>query len=255
MIDYHIHTKYSDGKSTHTEYIQKAIEIGLEEIGFSDHYCVNFPKWAIKAHDEKLITNQIDEYKNLRGIRVKYGYECDYIEGKEQQVKEFIENLPLDYVIGSVHYIKDWNFDTRKDDFIDLDIDQFYLDYFDQLKKAIESGLFDIIGHIDLAKKFNFFPSYNLDELYEGIAKSLKKNNVAFELNTSGMDKDCKEFYPSDKFLNVLCKHQVNVTLGSDSHKKEHLARYFDLAIAKLKKIGFEKIATFSNRKISYIKI
>ena len=120
---------------------------------------------------------------------------------------------------------------------------------------VFKSGLFDIIGHIDLAKKFAYYPSFNLTDIYLSTARVLKDFDIVFELNTSGMDKDCKEFYPSDKFLEILYKFGVPVTLGSDSHEINQLARYFDIAIEKLKRIGYNSLAVFSNRKRSFLHI
>ena len=57
MIDYHIHTNFSDGKNSHEEIIRSAKELNLTEIGFSDHLCLNFPNWAIGLNDIESIAN------------------------------------------------------------------------------------------------------------------------------------------------------------------------------------------------------
>ncbi len=255
MIDYHIHTNFSDGKNSHEEIIRSAKELNLTEIGFSDHLCLNFPNWAIGLNDIESIANKIILLKNEKDIIVKFGFEVDYLDDKKDEIAEIIDKLPLDYTIGSIHYIKNWNFDTNKKMFKKLDIDQFYLDYFSLINKAAQSGLFDIIGHIDLAKKFNYYPSFDLNTLYQQTAKVLKESDVAFELNTSGLDKRCNEFYPSEPFLQILFQHDIPVTLGSDTHKTEDLARYFNEAISLLKKIGYTRIARFTNRKRDYVNI
>lgn len=256
MIDYHIHTTFSDGKNTHDEIVDRANKLGLQEIGFSDHLCLNFPNWGIKAEDIEVIADKLQLLKQqISNIKIKFGFEVDYLEGKEIEIKTILDSLPLDYVLGSVHYINDWNFDTNPADYKSVDIDQFYTDYFEVLKKAIRSGLFDIIGHIDLAKKYAFFPSFNLDDLYHEIAKELKQNNLCFELNTSGMDKPCKEFYPSENFLRILCANKVPVALGSDTHVLNNLTRYFNEALSLLKKTGYNEIMSFTNRQRKAIKI
>ena len=255
MLDYPIHTSFSDGKNSHEEIINHAVKSKLSEIGFSDHLCLYFPKWAIKPDDQETITTKILSLKKEKEINVKFGFEVDYLPDKEEEIRILLKNIPLDYVIGSVHFIKDWNFDTNKEKFKTLDIDQFYLDYFSLIQKTAQSGLFDIIGHIDLAKKFGYFPSFDLHDLYHKTAKILSESDVAFELNTSGLDKDCKEFYPSEQFLKILFQHNVPVTLGSDTHQVENLGRYFNDAINLLKKTGYSRIARFTNRKRDYINI
>ena len=257
MIDYHIHTNFSDGKNTHVEYLKKSEQLGLKEIGFSDHLCLNYPNWAAKERDFKTISEAIVSLKNQNNSnsKIRFGFEVDYIEGKEDEISEILKRFELDYIIGSVHYIKEWNFDTNKKDFIESDIDKFYIDYFNLVQKAARSELFDIIGHIDLAKKFNYYPKFDLNEIYNKTAKVLKESDVTFELNTSGMDKPCKEFYPSDQFLKILFQYGVPVTLGSDSHQIDNLARYFDIAISKLKEVGYSSLAIFENRKRKFIAI
>jgi histidinol-phosphatase (PHP family) len=255
MIDYHIHTNFSDGKNSYKDYIEKAKSLNLREIGFSDHVCLNFPRWSMKLKDIDIANKEIINLKKENDLKIKYGFECDYLPEKEKEIEIILKKYPVDYVIGSVHYINNWNFDTDKQKFKEIDINQFYINYFNLIKKAAKSGLFDIIGHIDLAKKFNYFPSFSLHTIYIDVAKCLKEYDLTFELNTSGMDKECKEFYPSDEFLQILCDYKIPVTLGSDSHKAENLNRYFNLAIEKLKNIGFNQLALFDKRKRSFIKM
>lgn len=257
MIDYHTHSKYSDGVNSYREIVSAAKKSGLSEIGLSDHFCLHYPKWAVKKSDFSRLTEEIQllkiEYKDQ--IKIKFGFETDYIEDRENEIADFLHQFPLDYVIGSVHYVNNWNFDTDKKSFSIIDVDRFYIEYFSLIQKAAQSGLFHIIGHIDLAKKFNYYPSFNLTDIYHHTAKILKDADVAYELNTSGMDKDCKYFYPSDQFLKILFQHQVPVTLGSDTHKIADLTRYFDIALQKLKTIGYNKLAVFKNRERDFIPI
>lgn len=255
MIDYHTHSRFSDGKNTYLELLHEAKNKGVTELGFSDHLCLNFPDWAIKQKDFNNVIKEITDIKETNDlpVKVKFGLEVDYLEGKEQEIKHAIELFPVDYVIGSVHYIDGWNFDTNIKDYNKVDINQFYNDYFIALNKAAKSGLFDIIGHADLAKKFNFYPEFDLNKHYENLAKAFKDADVVIELNTSGKDKMCKEFYPSDQFLSSCFQQNVPITLGSDTHKVSHIARYYDEAIEKLKSIGYRKVATFTNRKRSYL--
>lgn len=254
MIDYHVHSIFSDGKNTYQDYILEAERVGLNEIGFSDHICINYPKWAVKLSDFDQVDNEIKQLKlKSKNVNIRYGFEVDYIENREFEISNLLKKFSVDYIIGSVHYVNDWNFDINKKDFLKKDIDQFYKDYYSLVQKAAKSKLFDIIGHIDLAKKFNYFPSFNLTEVFNQTAIILKESDMVFELNTSGKDKDCKEFYPSDQFLKILYEHKVPVTLGSDSHSINHLGRYFNEAISKLKKIGYKQLSIFKNRKRRFI--
>src|SRR3989339_1147488 len=114
MVDYHTHSILSDGKNSYEEMVRVAIAKGLDEIGFSDHVCLKPVDWAISLIDIPVMTEQILDLKlkYKRQIKIRYGIEMDYFPGVETELKELIESLPVDYVIGSVHFIGDWNFDT-----------------------------------------------------------------------------------------------------------------------------------------------
>lgn len=257
MVDYHIHTILSDGKSTHEECLQYALKSGLQEIGFSDHVCLKFPDWATrKAHFEKMKSILLDlkQRKNLP-FSIKFGIEADYLRGQEMAIQKSIALFPVDYVIGSIHYIEDWNFDTHPKDYKHVDIDQFYIDYFQLLDECSRSGLFDILGHIDIPKKFGYYPSFSLLPYYEKMAKVFAHSDIVYELNTSGLDRTCKAFYPDDDFIKACFSQNVPVTLGSDAHRANDIGKYFNQAIEKLKAIGYRKIAVFNQRKRNFIQL
>jgi histidinol-phosphatase (PHP family) len=198
---------------------------------------------------------QTAQAENAHGLIIKFGVEMDYIPGMEKQIQELIAKLPVDYVIGSVHFMDDWNFDTDVIEYDNIDINRFYRQYFKLVQQSAASKLFDIIGHCDLAKKFAYYPSFSLNDLYEKTAQIFKKANVAVELNTSGRIKPCNEFYPSVPFLERLAYHKVPITLGSDAHIEQNVGQFFDDALTMLKALGFKEIARFTKRQREMVKI
>ena len=188
-------------------------------------------------------------------IKVKFGIEVDYFPDKENEIAETISSLDLDYVIGSVHFIDSWNFDTDIAPYDQIDINKFYRQYFRLVQQSALSGLFDIIGHCDLAKKFGYYPSFPLDELYDQTAMIFKKTDVVVELNTSGRIKPCNEFYPSIPFLQRLAHHKVPITLGSDAHVEQNVGQFFDEALMELKALGFKELVMFDKRERHSVKI
>lgn len=257
MIDYHTHSIYSDGKDTYHEILNQSVKKGLTQIGFSDHFCLYYPAWAVQPKDLKALMNDILDIKQNHDlpIDVKFGLEVDYIESQEEEIRAWLEKFPLDYTIGSVHYVDDWNFDTQDSGYQERNIDSFYKNYFRLLQKAARSGLFDIMGHIDVVKKFNYAPGFDLNPLYAETAKVFSESDVVIELNTSGRDRPCKEYYPSDEFLNYCFINQVPITLGSDAHVATDVGRYFPEVIQKLKQLGYKYLVGFSNRNREWIKI
>lgn len=257
MVDYHMHSILSDGKDSYEEMVRVAISKGLDEIGFSDHVCIKPVDWAISLIDIPVMTEQIMDlkikYKNQ--IEIRYGIEMDYFPGSEKELKELIESLPVDYVIGSVHFIGDWNFDTDQSLYGKWPNDQVYGEYFELIQQAAASGLFDIIGHLDIIKKFRIYPESNQSKLFEDTIRIIKKHDLVVELNTGGIDRPCADYTPGPKLLEMCYRQNVPVTLSSDAHKAEQIARHFESAIDLLIQIGYQEIVGFKNRTRRMIRL
>jgi len=257
LVDYHTHTVLSDGKNSHEEMVKAAIEKGLDEIGFSDHVCIKPVTWAMNAVDIPVMSNQIQQIqeKFQDKIKVRFGMEMDYFPGREAELRDIINSVPADYVIGSVHFIGDWNFDSDKSLYGKWSNDHLYAIYFDLVNQAAASGLFDVIGHLDIIKKFQVYPESDQSGLFEETIRILAKNNMVVELNTGGADRPCGEFTPGRMLLELCFKHNVEVTLGSDAHQQEQVARHYKTAVELLKDIGYTEIVTFDKRRRQKIRL
>ncbi|MCL3780293.1 histidinol-phosphatase HisJ family protein [Prolixibacteraceae bacterium JC049] len=251
MIDLHMHTQFSDGKDWHTDHIARAKELGIRKMGIADHICLEPVKWAVDSDQIANMTNRMVELKkeNSDEFNLLFGIEVDYFPGREQEIQSIIELIPVDYAIGSIHFLGDWNYDTDKNGYEDKDIDALYHHYFETVQKAAQSGLFDILGHLDLIKKFQIWPNSNMTELYRKTAQVIAENDVVVELNTSGIDRPCGEFFPNREILELLCEHGVKVTMGSDAHRTEQVGRHFQRGIELLQEIGFKELCYFEKRK------
>ena len=257
LVDYHMHTVLSDGKNNHEDMVWAAIEKGLDEIGFSDHVSVRLVDWAMSIVDIPVMTNQIMEVRrNFQDkIKIRYGIEMDYFPGKEAEIKKIIDSVPLDYVIGAVHFIGDWNFDSDMSLYGKWTNDKLYEMYFGLVQQAASSGLFDVIGHLDIIKKFQVYPESDLSDLFEETVLILARNHVAVELNTSGVDHPCGEFSPGRMLLEICHRHNVEITLGSDAHQRSQVARHYETAVDLLKETGYTEIVAFENRQRRKIKL
>lgn len=257
LLDYHMHTYLSDGRDSHEQMIASAAFRGIQEIGFTDHVSIKPVGWAMPIENIEHMISRVHavQAENNTGVLVKFGVEMDYFFGMERQIQEIISKIPVDYVIGSVHFIDSWNFDTDVAEYDSTDINRFYRQYFKAVQQSAKSKLFDIIGHCDLAKKFAYYPTFPLDVLYDEAAQVFKKTDVVVEINTSGRAKPCNEFYPSAQFLERLAYYKVPVTLGSDAHVEQNVGQFFDDAIAELKALGYKEIARFTKRKREMVKL
>lgn len=255
LPDYHLHTTLCNHAYGEMEdYVERAIEIGLEEIGFAEHMPVMLEPYLCMGYDD--LPYYIEHIKRLRDIysdkiTIRLGAEMDMDLNRTDEIKRIIENNEFDYVIGSIHYLDDWPFDQiqYKDKFEKEDIYEIYERFFKTIINAASSGLYDIAGHPDSIKRFGYRPEKDMTEFYKKVASVMKKMDVAVEINTSGYDYPAEEIYPSPSFLAVLNRYGVPVTVGSDSHRPEHVGRHFEEAYNTLKKAGYDSIAYFDGRK------
>jgi len=262
LVDYHTHNqlcKHADGGIE--DYILHAIDIGLTEIGISDHSPMpNDWDIDVRMYEEQFwkeykpnVLELIEKYKDR--ITVKFALEGDFFPGTEDWVREFNGKNEFDYVIGSVHYLGEWGFDNPLyvGKFNTTDIDQVYLSYYDHIKRSAQSGLFDIVGHCDLVKKFGHRPTRNIDEILRETFTIVKQSGMAVEINTSGLRKPVKEIYPSENILSILSEMKIPLTLGSDAHTPTDVGRDFDSAKHLAEKYGNGKISIYSRRQRSEI--
>ena len=257
LVDYHMHTTFSDGKDSYQSYLESARKKDLAEIGFTDHLTLAPVDWCVDEKDYPVMKENLRNLCNnfSEDVQVRFGLEVDYFPDKEEALSQLIAYFPVDYVIGSVHFIDDWNFDTDRSLYGKWSNDTLYQMYFERVQQAAKSRLFDVIGHFDLIKKLNCWPESDQTHLFEASLKVLKEADVVMELNTSGLDRPCHEFFPSKQILEMAAKIGVPVTLGSDAHMPAQVGRHFETAIAMLKEVGYTKIIRFRNRQRGEIRI
>jgi histidinol-phosphatase (PHP family) len=257
MIDYHIHTKYCrHAKGEMEEYVEQALKLKLSAIGFSDHLPFDeshMKDLSMTDAEMAVYMKKIPELEESYGIRIYAGIEADYYPGRQQEIIQRLDRYEFDYVIGSVHYINGWGFDNPVflTDWEKNDVNVTYEAYFRSLVEMVETGLYDIVAHADLVKKFGYFPERPFDEEIDAAVSAIKKSGMIIEINTSGLRKPVREMYPSEFILKVAHDYDVPVVFGSDAHMPGDVGKDFAQARALLKKIGFTKTAVIEKRRIT----
>ena len=260
LFDYHNHT-YLCGHATGTaeEYVVAAIRLGLTEIGISDHipmYWLSEDKRdPTIAMSEDKVESYVDTVLSLKTvypeITIRLGIEADYIPGSEEKLERLLEQYPWDYVYGSVHFIGDWGFDNPEyaHRYEEWDLLELYEKYFEIIASAARSRLFDIIGHIDVIKKWGHEPQESPIELYKHVADVIAESGLAVELNTAGYRKPVGKLYPSGDLLRELVSREVDFVLGSDSHQPSEVGYRLEDAISEAKAYGAIRLVGFSQRR------
>lgn len=238
------------------EYAAQAVKVGLKEIGFSEHNPMahdDFDNWRMHLADtEKYLAKIENARKTFPQLTIKTALEVDFIPGYEDWIRVLAKRHPWDYFIGSVHYVSEaWALDdpTKLSEWKNRDPFEVWSVYFDRLTQAAASGLFEIIGHADLAKKFCMYPKQDCSALFRKFLKTCATHDVAIEINTAGLRKDCKELYPSQTILNMAAQMGVPLTFGSDAHAPHEVGMNFTEAVASARQAGFTQFCTFTGRK------
>ncbi len=281
LEDWHTHNEMCHhAVGSIEDYLSQAIKDKLETIGMSDHFPMEFLKNIERIpYEEYAITlPEIEDYlstaeklkeKFATNINVRIGFEVDYLKNQELSLNDHLNKIKnrLDYILGSIHILNfrdgrgAWGFDDPrfKRDFRYYGTQEVYINYFRKLRKMLKSEdfEFDVVGHLDLPKKFNDKPS-NKEEVFEEVMKTLeliKTKDKTVEVNTSGLRKPCKEQYPSIKILKEMYSLDIPILLGSDAHKPNDIAWKFKKVLKVLKRIGYDQLAHFNKKKRSYIEI
>ncbi|MBP1994168.1 histidinol-phosphatase HisJ [Paenibacillus eucommiae] len=261
LIDYHTHhVRCGHASGELEEYVRRGIELGLAQLGLSDHMpllhvdpATYLPGMAMSKEELPRYVEECillkEKYKEQIDIRI--GLEGDYIEGYETEIESIIQAYPWDYVIGSVHFLGEWDISDHRQlaGWERRDIYEVYEQYYDAVSKAARTGFYDFIGHIDVIKRFGYKPDRDPWKLEKAALDTVKEQGLAIELNASGLRMPCEEMFPSRRLLEYCYAQGIPLTIGSDCHQPERLAQYLDLAAEQLKEIGFNEIATFSARK------
>jgi histidinol-phosphatase (PHP family) len=261
--DLHMHTplcRHATGEPV--DYARRALELGFEEIGFSDHSPMrqdDFDDWRMRF-------DQLGEYvekvrkaqKDFPQLKIRLALEVDYLPGQEDWIRQLAGLHPWDYFIGSVHYVSDsWAVDNphKISEWKNRDPWEVWSVYFERLTKAAETGLFEIIGHADLPKKFGHRPTRDCTPLYETFLNAARKHHCALDVNTAGLRKDCQEIYPSRQILELAFQKGVPITFGSDAHAPDEVGMNFAEALRLARSVGYQDCLRFAQRKPEPVKI
>ena len=259
-VDLHNHTpRCNHATGEMEEYVEQAIQKGIDIFGFSDHAPMGFdPKYRMGLGEanayEKDVKELAQKYKGQ--IEILLGYEVDFLPN---YLEERILGAPVDYLIGSVHFIpKDgnlWGFDNSE--FIgaykNANIDQIWQDYFDAVEAMAKSGLFQIAGHLDLIKVFNFKPKKDVRHIAQKALKAIKKSGMAIEISSAGLRKPVGEPYPSKELLEVAYELDIPITLASDAHAPEQVGQNMSSIETLAKAIGYDKVAIFRQKELELL--
>ena len=244
-----------DGKDFLEDICKKAIEIDLDEICFTEHFGVDPKDVSDGVLDYKAYHECIELCKQKYGnkLNIKRGLEIGepHLKPYLETLKSEIEKMDLDFIIGSVHNINSIKLRLTMPSKTKSKI---YEDYFNEILAMVKIADIDVIGHLDLMKRYAFadYGNYEFEDYKDIIEEILTiaiKRNIGLEINTSGLRNKVNEVYPKIEILNLYkMLGGTIITIGSDSHSTDDCFSYCKQSYDLLKAYGFEKIYTFTKR-------
>jgi histidinol-phosphatase (PHP family) len=286
MGDYHVHLhdhgpysgtgpplgEYPPG---HIEsYVEHAAARGVAEVGFTEHLyrCVEAgpvlgdfwedePRRDLAAETAAMVTEDrtlsIEAYVAAvvdakdRGLPVKLGLEVDFFPETIDSVMEFLAPYPWDFLIGAVHWVGGWSVDygVSSYEFERRGVRQACEDYFALKTQLAESGLVDVLAHVDVVKRFGHLPPTPPTDLYAEVVAAAVASGTAVELSSAGLHKPIGETYPSPLLLAMFHQAGVPITLASDAHAPQECGRDSDRLIQQAKRVGYTGYLRFDQRQ------
>ena len=268
LTDYHVHLR-PDEEGTPPEryftpgnaerYREVAASRGIEELGVAEHVHRFAQALEVWAHPfwRRWAVDDIDEYCAFvrEQTDLRLGIEADFVPGREDRMQALLDGREWDYVVGSIHFLRDRAVDLRGewDIWAGAGPDQVWRRYFETLGEAAASGTFDILGHPDLVKVWGSgapLPERDPRFYYELAMEGIAESSVAIEVSTAGLRKPVKEIYPTRAFLEMCLEAGRPVALSSDAHEPEQLGYEYERALEWLGEIGVSELAVFERREL-----
>ena len=257
LPDYHVHTRFSDGEGEPRAYVERALQLGLTELGFTDHFSP--PSLADVSYG--IATGGMDDYiEAVRTTAAAYpelpvllGIEVDYLPEAADETLATIASHPFDYALCSVHFADGFHFVERRNEKAEgwHDVNHVWRRYYETLIEAARTGAFDVVAHLDLPKLWGYRATDDLSGLEQDALGAIAAAGLAIEINTSGADRrPVGEMYPAPDLLARARLAGIPFTFGSDAHSVGRLASSFAEATTLARSAGYDSYLRLSDRRL-----
>lgn len=272
LADYHVHTEFSnDSIYPMEEVVKDAISLGIGDICFTDHVDYGpYRDWddprgiqyrpgdegepeqvALTNVDYKKYFSMIEKMreKYREKIAIKAGLEFGVQTHTIPEYEKLFRSYPFDFIILSIHQAGDQEFWTNEYQ-SGRTQQEYNEDYYKELLSVVQNyHNYSVLGHMDLIVRYDsygVYPFEKLKPLLTEILKTVIADGKGIEVNTSNHRYGLSDMTPSRDILKLYKElGGTIITIGSDSHKKEHLGAYIDWAKEELRKLGYTQFCTF----------
>jgi len=256
-IDYQVHSFRShDGRASIEAQCARAVEIGLDEIGFSEHKDFDPADPVVDYFDYDAYRKEIETARQhwAGRLTIRAGVEIDYQVWFEDKIARYLETHPFDFVIGSVHYIDSAMLMTPEYNAARTQRTA-YIDYFRAVGDSVKSGLFDIVGHLEYANRRGiaawgpYTPTLYREEL-AALFDLMIAQGTTLEINTAGLHQGLGLTYPTaDTVALYAARGGKHLSIGSDAHHPDQLAHAYSTAARIALANGLTSVRVWHNRQ------
>jgi histidinol-phosphatase (PHP family) len=250
--------------------VQAAIERGFTTYGLSEHV----PRFEL-AHlypeeaglTPAFLAEQFTRYaQTAAGLRDRHAGELEILIGFEtealpttdwaQRMREIRASGPFDYIVGSVH--------SMGDTWIDMNAatselaaraaggwEALRCQYFDQLAALVTALEPEVVGHVDLIRRFET-PDFRFSAAAlahaERVLEAALAVGAALDVNAAPARRGFGPVYPGPQVLRRACEMGVPVTLGDDSHGPDDVGLGLDACLAAIAAAGYTEVHYLTRR-------
>ena len=264
--DYHTHSEYSIDSYTPLEKnIERAIQIGLDEIAATDHVDFYYPSGEIMGNMpiDSYVQSVLHAQKKYHGrIKVVLGIEFGLRPDAVKTATKIAQSYDFDFILGSMHeHISGMPF-HRAEFYKGREKQAAYDDYFESLLTTINScDCFDVVGHLDYIERYGHYQNNDLHyhnhiDRVDALLRAIIDKGKGIEINTSGYAYGLGHPHPRlDIVRRYLSLGGEILTVGSDAHTAKNIGQHFDRTYAFLKESGIKYLTTFEKRKPTMVKV
>lgn len=242
LYNFHSHTQFCDGRAPMSDFASEAVARGFSHYGFSPHSPVPIESPCnMKMSDVDGYLSELERLKNVYGNGPTQFYasmEIDYLHGLWGPSDSYFKELPLDYRIGSVHFIPSQSgelvdIDGRYDSFRRKMHEKFRDDiryvvnvFFDCSLEMLQRGGLDMIGHYDKVghNGSHYHPGLEEEGWYmdrvDELTRAIIDSGVTVEINTKAWA-DHGRMFPAPRHWASLKDAGVPIVVNSDAHLPE----------------------------------
>lgn len=264
---FHSHTEFCDGRATMEAFAREVVARGFTHYGFSPHCPLPIVSPCnMRREDVGRYLSEVDRIKGEYGGHCRFyaAMEVDYLGESFGPSSWEISELPLDYVIGSVHFVAnrkgrlvdvDGRFESfrrKMRDYFDDDIRYVCEAFYARSLAMVEAGGFDIIGHFDkIGQNASYFqPGIEDEEWYQALVSDLvdriishnarhPERPLTVEINTKAYADHSGRLFPHPRHWGRLADAGVPLIVNSDAHVPALIDASREMAFSMLEQAGW----------------